>query len=113
MKTVAIIDHIGRLVIGQVLGESDTTLTLHNPVLVDARPDQNQQLQVTSFPVMFFEFLNKEHRDSNNWTYSKANIVLSDVVLDDRILSQYLTINTPKAEPVVKANPKVISINDL
>jgi phosphoribulokinase len=113
METKAIIDHVGRLVIGKVSSETATELVLYNPVLVDARPDQQGQLQVTSFPVLFFEFIDKGNRDKNNWTYNKANIVVSDVVLDERILSQYEKINTPQVDATVSKNPKVISINDL
>lgn len=113
MQTKAIIDHVGRLVVGKVVSEDDNVLVLNNPILVDARPDPKGQLQVTSFPVIFFEFLDKDNRDKNNWTYSKSSIVVSDVVLDDRILSQYEKINTPQTQATTPKNPKVISINDL
>lgn len=113
MEHKIIVDHVGRLVIGKVKSESATEIVLNNPVLVDARPDQQGQLQVTSFPVLFFEFINKENRESNDWTYSKSSIVTSNVVLDERILSQYEKINTPQVESAVQKNPKVISINDL
>ncbi len=85
-KHVAIIDQIGRNIIGKLVGETETTLTLNNPVILFVQPEQTGQIQVQSFPVFFFEFINKEYRNQNNWTYNKANIVTSDVVLDDRIL---------------------------
>lgn len=112
-KHVAIIDQIGRNIIGKLVKETDTTLTLNNPVIVFVQPEQSGQIQVQSFPVFFFEFINKEFREQNNWTYNKANIVTSDVVLDDRILTQYEKINSPPVEQPVQKNPKVIDINDL
>jgi len=113
-KHVAIIDQIGRNIIGKLVDETETTLTLNNPVILFVQPEQTGQIQVQSFPVFFFEFINKESRDQNNWTYNKANIVTSDVVLDDRILLQYEKINTPPVEqPSLTNNPKVVSIDSL
>jgi hypothetical protein len=112
---ITIIDQIGRVVIGKKVSETDTQLTLNNPVIVYVNPNQETgQIQVQSFPVFFFEFINKEFRDQNNWTFNKSNIVTSDVILDDRILLQYEKINTPPVEQnAPTSSPKVISINDL
>jgi hypothetical protein len=113
-KHVAIIDQIGRNIIGKLVDETATTLTLNNPVILFVQPEQTGQIQVQSFPVFFFEFINKEFRDQNNWTFNKTNIVTSDVVLDDRILLQYEKINTPPVEQnAPTSSPKVISIDDL
>lgn len=113
-KHVAIIDQIGRNIIGKLVGETETTLTLNNPVILFVQPEQTGQIQVQSFPVFFFEFINKEYRNQNNWTFNKANIVTSDVVLDDRILLQYEKINTPPVEqPAPTKNPKIVSIDSL
>jgi phosphoribulokinase len=111
-KYIAIIDHVGRNIVGKQVGETDTTVTINNPVILHCQPEANGQLQVQSFPVFFFEFISKQERDKNDWTYSKANIVTSNVVLDERIIAQYSKINTPQ-EAVVENNPKVISINDI
>jgi hypothetical protein len=114
-KHVAIIDQSGRNIIGKLVGDTETTITLNNPVILYVQPEQNGQLQVQSFPVFFFEFIDKNHRDQNNWTYSKSNVVTSDVVLDERILSQYEKINTPQVqlETPSTTGPKVISIDDI
>jgi len=111
-KHVAILDHVGRTIIGELKGETDTTLSIYNPVILHCQPQQNGQLEVQTFPVFFFEFIDKTARESNTWTYSKSNIVNSDVVLDDRMLSQYSKINTAPVEPATE-NPKIISINDV
>lgn len=114
-KHIAIIDQIGRNIIGKLVDETETTLTLNNPVILFVQPEQTGQIQVQSFPVFFFEFINKEFRGQNNWTFNKANIVTSDVVLDDRILLQYEKINTPPVEPqsTPSSNPKIVSIDSL
>ena len=114
-KHLVIIDQIGRNIIGKLVEETESTITLHNPVIVFVQPEQSGQIQVQSFPVFFFEFIDKEYRKQNNWTYNKANIVTSDVILDDRILAQYEKINTPPVEPQAAptSNPKVINIDDL
>ena len=113
-KHVAIIDHVGRTIIGEQIGETETTLSLQNPVILHCQPQQNGQLEVQTFPIFFFEFIDKENRTDNAWTYTKSSIVTSNVTLDERILGQYAKINTPPVEaPPVASNPKVISINDL
>ena len=111
-KHIAIIDHIGRNIIGKLVSETDSTITLNNPVIVHCQPEANGQLQVQSFPVFFFEFIDKSKRDQNDWTYTKSSIVTSNVELDERILSQYSKINTPPVE-VVANSPRVVSIDDI
>ena len=114
-KYIAILDHVGRTIIGELVGETDATLSIYNPVILHVQPQENGQLQVQTFPVLFFEFISKDFRGSNTWTYNKSNIVTSDVVLTDLIIAQYSKINTPVESPAipVQANPKIISINDL
>lgn len=111
-KHVAIIDHVGRTIIGELISETDTTLSINNPVILHCEPQKNGQLSVQTFPVFFFEFIDKAKRALNTWTYPKSSIIISNVTLDDRILSQYATINTPPAEAVTET-PKVISIDDV
>jgi hypothetical protein len=43
---------------------------------------------------LFVEFIDPAHRDTNNWTFYKSNIVMADVVLEERIKQQYHNINT-------------------
>lgn len=112
-KHVAIIDQIGRNIIGKLVEETDTTITINNPVILFVQPEQTGQIQVQSFPVFFFEFIDKGSRQRNNWTYYKSNIVTSDVVLDERILLQYEKINTPPVEQTQASSPKIVSIDDL
>jgi hypothetical protein len=111
-KHVALIDHVGRNIIGKLVGETHSTITIENPVILHVQPQQSGQLEVQTFPAFFFEFIDKAHRSDNAWTYTKSSIVTSNVVLDDRILSQYEKINTPPEE-AKQTNAKVISIDDI
>lgn len=110
-KYKIIVDHVGRNVVGVVTEETDTTLTLNNPIMVVIQPQANNQLSVNQFPYLFFEFIDKDHRDKNEWTFSKASIAVSNVVPAQSVISAYEQMNTPP--PVVEKNPKIVSINDL
>lgn len=105
IETKLIIDHIGRTVIGELERENESSLTLKNPVIIHVQPNQQTgQLNVQSFPYIFVEFIDANSRDKNTWTFTKSSIVVSDVVLDSKILAQYNAINTvpePQKEPEV------------
>ena len=90
-----IVDHIGRTVVGKITKETEDSITLFNPVIIHVQPDpQSGQLQVQSFPYIFMEFL--KDKDKNNWTFNKSAISVSDVELDERIITQYENINNPQ-----------------
>jgi len=108
---VTIQDQIGRTVIGVLSDETDSTLTIQNPVILHLELEQNGSIQVQTYPVFFFELLAKDARDTNLWVYNKNSIVRGQVTLSESIISQYERINNPPA-PVAPSN-KVISINDL
>ena len=50
-KHVAIIDHVGRNIIGKLVEETDTIITIQNPVILHVQPQQNGQLEVQTFLV--------------------------------------------------------------
>tara|TARA_R110001583_G_scaffold91312_1_gene233366 strand:- start:210 stop:671 length:462 start_codon:yes stop_codon:yes gene_type:complete len=94
-KIKTIVDHIGRTVVGKVTKDTKESITLYNPVIIHVQPDpQSGQLQVQSFPYIFMEFL--KDKDKNNWTFAKSAISVSDVELDERIITQYENINNPQ-----------------
>jgi len=121
-KHVVIIDHVGRTILGKVVESSRSrsgrglTLSLQNPVILHVQPKDGGQLEIQTFPLFFFEFIDKAERGTNVWHFNLSNIVESDVVLDERILTQYGRINTPPVEvpvPEPGTSPKIISISDL
>lgn len=107
----AIIDHIGRTVIGDVVAETETTLTMNNPVIIHVHPNQETgQLQVQSFPYIFIEFLTPESKEKNHWTFNRSCIVQSEVKLDSKIIQQYHGINTPSHQQAPQGDPEVIRL---
>mgnify|MGYP003137829498 FL=1 len=109
-----IVDHIGRTVVGVLKTEDKQTLTLTNPVIIHVQPDQNTgQLQVQSFPYIFMEFL--KDKEKNDWVFNKSAISVSNIELDDRIITQYENINNPNPpiqQQASQEEPEVIQLFD-
>jgi len=105
-----IIDNVGRFIIGKVVSESDTVLSLKTPVILHVQPSQTGQLQVQTIPLFFGEFV--KNKDTNVWNYAKSTIAFSDVELDDRLVSQYQAIANPS--PIIQptADPQVVKLFD-
>ena len=79
-EIIAIVDQVGRTVVGVETGSTAKTLTLNNPVIVHVQPDpQNGQLQVQTFPYLFMEFIEGD-RTKNDWTFHKSNIATSTFI---------------------------------
>lgn len=108
-EIIAIVDQVGRTVVGVETGQTVDTLTLNNPVIVHVQPDpQNGQLQVQTFPYLFMEFIEGD-KQNNEWTFHKSNVATSTVKLTEQITAQYHAINNPA--PVVPAEePEVIQL---
>lgn len=110
-KYTVINDQIGRTIVGKFVGETESTLSISNPIIIHIEPGPQGQLGLNLFPLIFFELLDKNARDQNIWTYNKSSIAISNVELNDDLIARYEQINTPP-QPVVKA-PNVISIDDI
>ena len=105
-KIKLIIDHIGRYIIGTVVSETETTLRLSKPIILNVQPNQSGQLQVQTLPLLFNEFLSD--KESNVWTYTKESIAISDAVLDSKLTQLYESMSTPT--PVVSGEPEVVKL---
>ena len=113
-KHTVIIDQIGRIILGVENFQSETEIGLKNPIILHFQPSPNGKVELQVFPLFFFELLNEDARDKNNWVFNKSNVAVSDIELNPDILSRYEQINTPqKPLPAPTNNPKVISIDDL
>ena len=110
-EIIAIVDQVGRTVIGVETGQTDETLTLNNPVIVDVQPDPaSGQLQVQTFPYLFMEFIEGD-KQLNEWTFNKSAIATSTVKLTEQIKAQYTAINNPAPKPAAPtAEPEVIKL---
>jgi hypothetical protein len=90
MKIKSIIDHVGHNIIGEVVEDSDSKLILRNAAILHAVPNQNNQLQVQLFPLIFKEFLAGESKkEGAKFIYNKARIVDTDLELDEKLIQQY------------------------
>lgn len=90
MKTITFIDSIGRTIIGEEINQTDTTVLVKNPAMINVNQAQNGQLQVQLIPLFFSEFIDASSReDGSTWSYSTNSIVSGTVVLDSRLLEQY------------------------
>jgi len=115
---ITFVDQIGRTVIGELVSDDKNSITVNNPVVMYVEPNAQQgQLQVQSFPYLFFEFLANDAKDKNDWTFCKSSIAISNCKLNDAIVQQYKNINNPSSivTPAgVPANqePEVIKLFD-
>lgn len=89
MNIKTIIDHVGHTVLGELVEENDTTITLLNPAILIAQPNQNNQLQVQLFPVFFKEFLGSGSKDGAKFIYRKDKVVDTVLELDSKLTQQY------------------------
>jgi hypothetical protein len=98
MNIKAIIDHVGHTIIGELVEENENTLVLRSPAILHAMPNQQNQLQVQLFPVIFKEFLAGESKKTGaKFTYKKCRIVETDLELDDKLVQQYKVMFTGDA----------------
>jgi hypothetical protein len=90
MEITLFIDQVGFTVVGEVVEKTDKTLKVKNPAVLQAAPNQQNQLQVQLLPILFREFLDEAQRaDGVEFTYNTDKIVVSNANLDSRLRSQY------------------------
>ena len=122
-KHVVFVDNIGRTVVGETVLSNKTVLEVKNPAVIHVQPNQETgQIAVQLIPFFFKEFQAGGKSDSV-WVFLKSNITLGkDLVLDDRLLSQYTNmfsaIQTPPQPALVgpdgasTSQPPVVKLFD-
>jgi hypothetical protein len=106
------IDHVGRTIIGEVLGEENGHLKVKNPAILLVQPNQQTgQLSIQTVPLFFKEFITPGVRDSaGTWLFPKDKIVTTtDIQLEERICEQYKRIFTP---PAATSSTDVVKLFD-
>jgi hypothetical protein len=85
------VDHIGRVIIGEVVSDTKDTIKVKNPAIIHiGQNPQTGQLQVQTIPYFFREFVDPaKHKDGTVWNFGKDKIVTGDVTLDERLIEQY------------------------
>jgi len=93
---ITFIDHIGRTIIGENLGDTDSgnSFLVKNPAIIHVQPTQQGQLNVQTIPLYFREFIGEKSKENGTtWKYHYANVVVgTDVDNDPRLTSQYATL---------------------
>lgn len=113
METILFIDHVGFTVVGEKIKLNKDTLEVKNPAILQAAPNQQNQLQVQLLPVLFKEFLDSSKRnDGVKFTYNLDKIVMSDAELDSRLKLQYEQLFNPPAQSAPAGNPEVVKLFD-
>ena len=88
-KLIVFLDNIQRTIVATLVEETDRTLTVSKPAILNVTPTQEKKLQVQLYPVIFREFL-KDRDIFPSWTYSKSAITISyDLVLEPNLVLQY------------------------
>ena len=105
------IDHVGRTIIGEVLGEENGNLKVKNPAILMVQPNQSTgQLSIQTIPLFFKEFISPAVRETvGTWLFPKDKLVLTtDIQLEERIIEQYKRIFT--TAPAQASNPEVVKL---
>ena len=95
---VVFLDAIGRTIIAERTGETDTVLVVENPAVVNIIPQQAagpdgqpvQRMALQLFPLFFREFLAAKE-EPVRFRYNKNSITMSDgdIALDFKVAIQY------------------------
>jgi hypothetical protein len=109
MNLTAIVDSVGRVVLGRHDQENSTkaVLKLKNPAVVNIQVDQQSgQISVQLIPYIFKEFVKSDLRDVGiTWSFQRSAVVVSDdLVLEDNIVSQY--------EKIFESTPEEVELFD-
>lgn len=106
---ITFIDHIGRTIIGENLGDTDNgnSFLVKNPAIIHVQPTQQGQLNVQTIPLYFREFIGEKSKENGTtWKYHYDNVVVgTDVDNDPRLTSQYATLWSAPVAPVPVAPP--------
>ena len=104
------LDSIGRTVIGKIVSETDSILTVENPALVAVQANpQTNQLQLQILPLFFKEFLS-DQTQSTTWEFRKCSITRSGTLeLNAQFTAQY---NQMFAGPQPAQEPNVVKLFD-
>jgi len=110
-KLITFLDAIGRTIIAEPAGESETHLKVKNPAVVNIVPTPDpqgrQSMSLQLFPLFFKEFL-ADKEQAIIFKYNKNNIVMTDgdVIFEVRLNMQYQQLFVPApAAPVQPVAP--------
>jgi hypothetical protein len=112
---VVFLDTIGRTIIAKRVGETNSTISVENPAVVNILPQQvpdpntgqmMQRMALQLFPLFFREFLAAKE-EPVCFKYNKANITMSegDIALDFKVGIQYEQLFASVGDVSVQSSP--------
>lgn len=113
-EIVVFLDGVSRTIAGVKIDESEATVTIQNPVIINAVPKQGGQMGLQLIPVFFREVLKDKNQDCE-FTYHKSQITQTTITkLEDQIEAEYATLFRPISEPIeVTEEPSGAEVIDL
>jgi hypothetical protein len=98
-EIIVFLDGVSRTIAGVKVADNDTTITVENPVIVNAMPNQQGQMSLQLIPVFFREIL-EDQNQTCTFDYSKSEITTTNITkLNKQIEMQYAMLF--KEVPVV------------
>lgn len=86
---VVFLDSVSRTIAGVCVGGCDQTISVENPVIVNAMPNPSGQMSLQLIPVFFREILEDKNQKCV-FEYNRDTITVSDITeLDKQIELQY------------------------
>lgn len=89
IELIVLLDSVSRTIAGVKVSENDETITVKNPVIVSAMPNQQGQMSLQLIPVFFREILEDKNQDCV-FDYAKNAITTTNITsLESAIVVQY------------------------
>lgn len=109
---ITFIDHIGRLIIGQLANSTATTISVRNPAIIHMQPTPDGRMNIQTIPLFFRDFVAEANRGEGTiWEFNRNQLVLgTSVQIDARLLAQYDAVFAAPAAPAPVKQPDVIKL---
>jgi hypothetical protein len=104
------LDNIGRTIIGKIVKQDETILTIENPALVHIQANpQTNQLQLQILPLFFKEF-QADKSQPTVWNFKKANTTVAESIpFAAQFTAQYEQLFAV-APAAPKGEPKIVKL---
>lgn len=112
-QTKVILDNLGRTILGEVIKQTDSVLSLKNPVILNVVPQADGKMSLQLFPMFFREFLADKSEDVT-FHYNKSQITPSSIeAIDFRLEAQYSQMfKAAPVQPQQEKSPAVVNLFD-
>jgi len=113
LNITTFVDHIGRVILGEVVSDTKETLKIKNPAIVHiGQNQQTNQIQVQTIPYFFREFVAASaQKEGTTWNFSKDKIVTGEVELDSRLIEQYKNLFNSTVMPAPAPQQRTAAVD--